>query len=153
MWYPPWYCPARAVLQPAPGTFLIWGIIHRLHRYGLTSAQIFNQCYLFNILTCICLFLFKNQRKLLLWGLYTDKSWIISHLEVLPAAPAGQVLHDEAVFSAYWWSVLVSARAIPATVAATLIENREINIEIGATFKKGQKTGPLKGFFFFLCLA
>lgn len=40
-------------------------------------------------------------------------------LEVLPAALAGQVLHNEAVFSAHRWPILVPGRAIPAAVAAT----------------------------------
>lgn len=46
--------------------------------------------------------------------------WSIkSHLKVLPAAPAGQVLHNEAVFSANRWPVLIPAGAIPAAVAST----------------------------------
>lgn len=70
-----------------------------------------------------------NHRKLLLVTVCTEsESWIISHLKVLPAAPAGQVLHNEAVFSAYRWPVLVPAGAIPATVAATFREDREIKI-------------------------
>lgn len=60
--------------------------------------------------------------------MYPDQLWITSHLEVLPAAPAGQILHNEAVFSAYRWPVLIPARAIPAAVATTFKEDGEVNV-------------------------
>ncbi len=119
MWYHPWYFSAKTVLQPSPYTFFIWDTIPTLFtQYRETSAQIL-------VFGCSHL---KSQ-ELLLRSLYAVESWIISHLKVLPAAPAGQVLHNEAVFSAYRRPVLVPASAIPATVAATFTEDREIQIE------------------------
>lgn len=60
-----------------------------------------------------------------------------SHLKVLPAAPAGQVLHNEAVFSANRWPVLIPAGAIPTAVASTFNKDRETNISFKA--RKPQK--------------
>lgn len=64
-------------------------------------------------------------------------------LKVLPAAPAGQVLHNEAVFSANRWPVLIPAGAIPTAVASTFNKDRETNISFKARKlqKKGLQTG------------
>jgi len=76
------------------------------------------------------------------FSICADQSWRTSYLQVLPAAPAGQVLHNEAVLSANGWSVLIPARAIPAAVAATFEEDRNITVSFEAReFMKGLPTG------------
>lgn len=57
-------------------------------------------------------------------------------LQVLPAAAAGQVLHNQTVLSTDWRSILIPARATPAAVTATFKNN--------STWKKLENTKMAK---------
>lgn len=48
------------------------------------------------------------------------------YLEILPTTATGQVFHNETVLCPHRGSILISARATPVAVTATLKEKRKI---------------------------